>query len=69
MFYKINKQNFNNIDFIKVCMSILVVATHTDLFSIIEKEKVIQLLSYVTFTKNLYFNKYQLILLTFHNMS
>lgn len=44
MFYKINKQNFNNIDFIKVCMSILVVATHTDLFSIIEKENIRELI-------------------------
>ena len=43
MFSKIDKDKFNNIDFIKVCMSILVVATHTDLFSLIEKEDIREL--------------------------
>ncbi len=32
---RISRLNFNNIDCIKVCMAVLVVATHTNLFSVI----------------------------------
>lgn len=32
---RISRSNFNNIDLIKVCMAVLVVATHTNLFSVI----------------------------------
>lgn len=35
LFYRIKREDFNNIDCIKVCMAVLVVATHTSLFSII----------------------------------
>lgn len=36
MISRVIKTDFNNIDLIKVCMSVLVVATHTSLFSIID---------------------------------
>lgn len=40
---KIQRDNFNNIDCIKVCMAVLVVATHANLFSIIQTETIREL--------------------------
>ncbi len=36
MISRVERTEYNNIDFIKVCMAVLVVATHTSLFSIID---------------------------------
>ena len=45
MFNKITRSDYNNIDCIKVCMAFFVVATHTNLFSIIESQRISDILT------------------------
>lgn len=45
MFSKVNRNDYNNIDCIKVCMAVLVVATHTEFFSFIKSQNVSDILT------------------------